>query len=67
MQQIHEQFPAYDWKTNKGYPTIKHRKMIAEKGTTPYHRLTFRLLAKQLELPFEQKNTIKSRKIKNNA
>ncbi len=69
MHQMHEQFPAYDWKTNKGYPTLKHRKAIAEKGTTPYHRLTFRLLAKQLELPFEQKNknTIKSRKIKNNA
>lgn len=69
MQQIHEEFPAYDWKTNKGYPTIKHRKVIAEKGTTPYHRLTFRLLAKQLELPFEHtnKNFIKSRKIKNNA
>jgi ribonuclease HII len=69
MQQIHEEFPAYDWKTNKGYPTIKHRKVIAEKGTTPYHRLTFRLLAKQLELPFEHKNKnfIKSRKIKNNA
>jgi ribonuclease HII len=69
MQQIHEEFLAYDWKTNKGYPTIKHRKVIAEKGTTPYHRLTFRLLAKQLELPFEHKNKnfIKSRKIKNNA
>lgn len=69
MQQIHEEFPAYDWKTNKGYPTIKHRKVIAEKGATPYHRLTFRLLAKQLELPFDPKNKnfIVSRKIKNNA
>ena len=68
MHKIHEEFPAYDWKTNKGYPTLKHRKVIAEIGTTPYHRLTFRLLAKQLELPFEQKkNSIKSRKIKKDA
>ena len=68
MFKIHEEFPAYDWKTNKGYPTLKHRKVIAESGITPYHRVTFRLLAKQLELPFEQKkNTIKSRKIKKNA
>jgi ribonuclease HII len=68
MHKIHEEFPAYDWKTNKGYPTLRHRKVIAENGTTPYHRLTFRLLAKQLELPFEQKkNSIKSRKIKKDA
>lgn len=68
MHNIHEEFPAYDWKTNKGYPTLRHRKVIAENGTTPYHRLTFRLLAKQLELPFEQKkNSIKSRKIKKDA
>lgn len=68
MQKIHNEFPAYDWKTNKGYPTIKHRKAIAEKGTSPYHRLTFRLLPQQMELPFEQYITqIKTRKIKKNA
>jgi ribonuclease HII len=69
MVKIHEEFPAYDWKTNKGYPTLKHRKAIAEKGTTPFHRLTFRLLAKQLEIPFElkQNKSIKSPKIKENA
>jgi ribonuclease HII len=57
MQKIHNEFPAYDWKTNKGYPTVKHRKAIAQKGTSPYHRLTFRLLPQQ----------IKTRKIKKNA
>jgi len=68
MLKLHEEFSAYDWKKNKGYPTLKHRKAIAEIGTTPYHRLSFKLLAKQLELPFEQKKeTIKSRKIKKNA
>jgi ribonuclease HII len=68
MQKIHNEFPAYDWKTNKGYPTVKHRKAIAQKGTSPYHRLTFRLLPQQMELPFEQHITqIKTRKIKKNA
>jgi ribonuclease HII len=68
MFRIHEEFPAFDWKTNKGYPTLKHRKIIAEQGTSPYHRLTFRLLAKQLELPFDlKKKNVKPRKIKKNA
>lgn len=68
MQKINEEYPAYDWKTNKGYPTLKHRKVIAEKGTSPYHRLTFKLLPNQLEIPFEQhKAIVKSRKINKNA
>lgn len=54
MQRLHEEFPHYDWNHNKGYPTPKHRKGIAEFGTTPYHRLTFTLLPenKQLSLNF---------------
>lgn len=44
MHQIHEEFSAYNWKKNKGYPTLDHRKAIAELGETPYHRLTFNLL-----------------------
>ncbi|MDR0769518.1 MAG: ribonuclease HII [Dysgonamonadaceae bacterium] len=44
MLRLHEEFPQYDWENNKGYPTRKHRKSIAEAGTTPYHRMTFRLL-----------------------
>ncbi|HRN43163.1 MAG TPA: ribonuclease HII, partial [Vicingus sp.] len=45
-------YPHYDWKTNKGYPTKKHRNGIKEYGTTPLHRLSFRLLPEQLEINF---------------
>lgn len=44
MLRLHEEFPQYDWSNNKGYPTRKHRQAIAEIGTTPYHRMSFRLL-----------------------
>lgn len=68
MHKIDAEFPAYDWKTNKGYPTINHRKVIADKGISPYHRLTFKLLSQQMEIPFEPiKKIVKSRKIKKNA
>lgn len=51
MNRLHEEYPAYDWEHNKGYPTKKHRTAIAEQGTTPYHRMTFNLLGDgQLEL-----------------
>lgn len=41
MNQIHEDFPVYGWKTNKGYPTLKHKKAIAENGSCLHHRKTF--------------------------
>ena len=44
MNKIHEEFPMYNWKQNKGYPTKEHRRAIAEFGITKYHRKTFRLL-----------------------
>jgi ribonuclease HII len=44
MQKIHQEYPSYQWSQNKGYPTIAHRQAIFEHGTSPYHRLTFRLL-----------------------
>ncbi|MDR3118613.1 MAG: ribonuclease HII [Mediterranea sp.] len=44
MVQLHNEFPAYNWNKNKGYPTVKHRQFIAEHGISPYHRLTFNLL-----------------------
>lgn len=43
MKQIAGEHPDYDWHTNKGYPTIKHRETIIKIGYTPYHRLTFRV------------------------
>jgi len=52
MEQIHEEFPMYNWKQNKGYPTKEHREAIREHGTTKYHRMSFRLLPEQLELDF---------------
>jgi ribonuclease HII len=44
MEKIHEEFPMYNWKKNKGYPTKEHREAIRKYGTTKYHRMTFRLL-----------------------
>lgn len=50
MQEIHEEYPNYDWNKNKGYPTKKHRAGIKLHGPTKYHRMTFRLLDEQLSL-----------------
>lgn len=44
MNQLHKEFPLYDWLKNKGYPTKKHRAAIKEYGPTPHHRMTFKLL-----------------------
>ncbi|MFH7017122.1 ribonuclease HII [Flavobacterium sp. FlaQc-47] len=52
MHKIHEEFPMYNWKQNKGYPTKEHREAIKKYGTTKYHRMSFRLLPEQLELEF---------------
>lgn len=53
MNKIHEEYPMYNWKQNKGYPTKEHREAIRKYGTTKYHRMSFRLLPEQLKLPFE--------------
>ena len=56
MLTLAKEYPMYDWQSNKGYPTAKHRAAIREHGTSPYHRLSFNLLGeepKQLELAFE--------------
>ena len=44
MKRIHEEYPQYAWNINKGYPTKAHRAAIEQFGTTPYHRLSFRLI-----------------------
>jgi len=44
MEKIGKEFPQYNWKQNKGYPTKQHRDAIREYGITKYHRKTFRLL-----------------------
>lgn len=50
MEKIHQEFPAYFWNKNKGYPTIEHRNAIREFGATIHHRKTFKLLPEQLKL-----------------
>jgi ribonuclease HII len=50
MEKIHEEFPMYNWKQNKGYPTKEHRAAIKKYGITKYHRKTFRLLPEQYQL-----------------
>lgn len=50
MEKIHEEFPMYNWKQNKGYPTKEHRTAIHKYGITKYHRKSFQLLPKQLSL-----------------
>ncbi len=50
MLNIHEMYPQYNWKKNKGYPTIDHRAAIAKLGPTEFHRMSFRLLNEQLSL-----------------
>ena len=42
MLELHKEFPQYDWATNKGYPTKKHRDVIKEIGFTPYHRMSYK-------------------------
>lgn len=50
MERIAQDFPAYGWERNVGYPTKKHRNAIQTHGSTPYHRMSFKLLPKQLKL-----------------
>ncbi|MBC9798500.1 ribonuclease HII [Sinomicrobium weinanense] len=52
MEKIHEEFPMYNWKKNKGYPTKEHREAIRKYGASKYHRKSFRLLPEQLKLEF---------------
>ena len=50
MMKLHDEFPVYGWDRNKAYPTQEHRDAISKHGITPYHRLSFTLQKKQLEL-----------------
>ncbi len=50
MQKLHLEFPQFDWKNNKGYPTKIHRQSIVNYGITKYHRKSFKLLPLQLKL-----------------
>ena len=51
MLRLHDEYPAYRWNSNKGYPAKAHREAIRLCGTTPYHRMSFNLLGSgQMEL-----------------
>lgn len=53
MRKLDYEFPEYNWKQNKGYPTLRHREAISKHGTTVHHRMTFRLLDEQLKIDFK--------------
>ncbi|MDR2653214.1 MAG: ribonuclease HII [Prevotellaceae bacterium] len=53
MEKLAKKYPQYNWQQNKGYPTKKHRLAIAEYGTTPFHRLSYKLLDAQIEIEFQ--------------
>ena len=50
MIALHNQYPLYGWKQNKGYPTLSHRKAIEETGISPFHRKSFRMYNLQMNL-----------------
>ena len=53
MNELAEKYPYYDWASNKGYPTKKHREAIRQYGTSPYHRMSYNLLGDgQLSIDF---------------
>ena len=52
MEEIDKEFPMYNWKKNKGYPTKEHRAAIEKYGITKYHRKSFKLLPDQLKIDF---------------
>ena len=55
MNRLAEEYPQYDWRSNKGYPTHKHRDAIRQYGITPYHRRSYNLLGDgQLSLSFDE-------------
>lgn len=50
MLTLHQQYPQYGWRNNKGYGTAEHRKAIAQYGLCEHHRKSFNILPQQLEL-----------------
>lgn len=55
MKQLHKEFPHYNWKRNKGYGTEEHRNAIDTHGLCKYHRKSFNILSKQIDL-FEEES-----------
>lgn len=57
MAKLDIDFPAYEWKKNKGYPTVAHRNAVISAGLSPYHRKTFNVSNPQLSIAFELEST----------
>lgn len=53
MEKIGQDYPHYNWASNKGYPTKDHRNAIIDHGLSPYHRKSFRQLPEQYKLSFD--------------
>ncbi len=51
MRQLHEDFPQYNWRKNKGYGTAEHRSAIDEFGLCKFHRKSFNIQPNQAKLP----------------
>lgn len=51
MLKLAGEYPYYDWKSNKGYPTKRHREAILKYGVTPYHRVSFTLIGNNEDEP----------------
>lgn len=54
MANLHQDYPHYNWKQNKGYPTIEHRNAVIATGLSPFHRKTFNVSDPQLTLSFQE-------------
>ncbi len=52
MAELHEQFPAYDFATHKGYVTREHQAALAEHGPCPQHRRRF-VNVRRVAQPFD--------------
>ena len=53
MENLHLQFPIYNWKQNKGYPTLEHREAFLMHGPSEFHRKSFSLKPKQIKLSLQ--------------
>jgi ribonuclease HII len=58
MINLHNEFPCYNWKNNKGYGTLEHRMAIEQYGLCKYHRKSFDIDPNQLELQFEKQTPV---------
>lgn len=58
MQNLHVQFPYYDWANNKGYGTAKHRKAITAFGLCDHHRKSFNIMQREIEVGLEEEGIL---------